>query len=203
MQCRVCGRKVELLEVLHNKEKNVTVQYRTPFIAEKKDVELYRCPQCFHMQIQYTLPDEYYDNYALIDGADEDDSNISHTPITPMVLDYYDEKFKELASYAISNKRVIDIGCGAGILTKRLAQYFEECIGVEPSKAHAEIGKRIGKGEINIINAYFSEQLALEEGGYSAFVSTQVFEHITVINEALEYAKRLLERGGGWTDRSA
>ena len=33
-------------------------------------------------------------------------------------------------------------------------------------------------------------------GGYSAFVSTQVFEHITVVRETLEYAYDLLENGG-------
>lgn len=46
-----------------------------------------------------------------------------------------------------------------------------------------------------IINSYFSRELNLEKE-FSAFVSTQVFEHITVIREALEYAYDLLESGG-------
>lgn len=54
------------------------------------------------------------------------------------------------------------------------------------------IAHKLGK---KVINAYFTRELELL-GGYSAFVSTQVFEHITVIREVLEYAYELLEAGG-------
>lgn len=190
MLCRVCGKEMELVEVLHNKERNVTLQYAIPFSAEKRDVELYRCSSCFHMEIEYIIPDKYYDDYTLVEESNENGEN---TRYSASFLTYYNEKFKELASYAFSTKKVIDIGCGAGILMKKELQYFDECIGVEPSKTQSRIGKNLG---LNIINDYFSEGLGLEEGSYSAFVSTQVFEHLTMINEILGYAKKLLEKGG-------
>lgn len=71
-------------------------------------------------------------------------------------------------------------------------KYFEEILGIEPSKVQYEIGKNQGK---NIINSYFSCNLNLKLG-FSAFASTAVFEHIETIVESLEYAFELLETGG-------
>lgn len=72
-------------------------------------------------------------------------------------------------------------------------KYFSSVLGIEPSKVQFNIAKKLGK---NVINAYFTKELKLEANGYSAFASTQVFEHVTVIQDILEYAFELLENRG-------
>ncbi len=189
MLCRVCQKEMVLSETLKGKEQNVTTLYKAPFIGEKRDIELYRCPYCSHMQIEWENPAGYYDDYSLIAEPNEESEKGRYSPL---VLDYYQDKFKQLSSYAHSHERILDIGCGAGILMEYEEQYFKEALGIEPSKVQYNIAHKLGK---KVINAYFTRELELL-GGYSAFVSTQVFEHITVIREVLEYAYELLEAGG-------
>lgn len=190
MKCRVCQKEMDLIEILKGKEQNVTVLYKKPFQGERTDVELYRCPCCTHMQIEYVVPGDYYDDYSLIE---EPNYESEHGRYSSYVLNYYDGKFKQLLSYANSSNKLLDIGCGVGILMEYEEKYFASVLGIEPSKVQFNIAKKLGK---NVINAYFTKELNLEENGYSAFVSTQVFEHVTVIRDILEYAFELLENGG-------
>lgn len=190
MKCRVCQKEMDLIEILKGKEQNVTVLYKKPFQGERTDVELYRCPFCTHMQIEYVVPSDYYDDYSLIE---EPNFESEHGRYSSYVLNYYDGKFKQLLSYANSSNKLLDIGCGVGILMEYEEKYFSSVLGIEPSKVQFNIAKKLGK---NVINAYFTKELNLETNGYSAFVSTQVFEHVTVIREILEYAFELLENGG-------
>lgn len=189
MNCRICDYEMEQIETLYGKERNVTLLYKEPFVAPKIDVALYRCPNCSHMQIEDLLSEDYYLDYSLISpSSDENDSG----RYTPSFLQYYQEKFEQLSRYAKTHSRILDIGCGAGVLMDYEKNYFSSVLGVEPSKAQWEIAKRAKR---NVINAYFTRDLALEPG-FSAFVSTQVFEHITSVRETLEYAWDLLENGG-------
>lgn len=190
MQCRVCQKEMNLIEILKEKEQNVTILYKKPFKGKRTDVKLYRCPFCTHMQIEHVVPDDYYENYSLIE---EPNSESEHGRYSSYVLNYYDEKFKQLQSYANSSNKLLDIGCGAGILMEYEEKYFSSVLGIEPSKVQYNIAKKLGK---NVMNVYFTKELALEINGYSAFVSTQVFEHVTVIRDILEYAFELLENGG-------
>lgn len=180
---------MKLAEILKQKEQNVTTLYRKPFIGQKKDIQLYRCVYCTHLQIEYKVSEDYYEKYTLIE---EPSTESEYGRYSPSVLNYYNEKFKQLSTYATSFDTILDIGCGAGVLMDYEEQYFSKAIGVEPSKVQYDIAKKLGK---NVLNAYFSKELGLENG-YSAFVSTQVFEHITVIKEVLEYAYELLIAGG-------
>ncbi len=72
MKCRVCGNATNILDVLENKEKDVTTLYREPYTALKRTIELHRCPLCTHMQIEWMNPENYYDDYALISDITDD-----------------------------------------------------------------------------------------------------------------------------------
>ncbi len=190
MICRVCGHEMKLLETLRGKEKNVTSLYKKAFVGKKENVDLYRCSLCTHMQIDWTNPADYYDSYTLIAEPTQESE---YGRYSPALLSYYEEKFQALADYAVDKDNIIDIGCGCGVLMDLEARHFEKPFGVEPSKVQYDIAKKLRK---NVINGYFSRELNLAKESWSAFVSTQVFEHITNISEVLGYAYDLLKWGG-------
>ena len=189
MKCRVCGNEARIVDVLKHKEKNVTTLYQAPFCAKKADTELFRCDKCTHMQIEWMNSDDYYDGYSLISDINEENGTGMYTE---SLLSYYRQKFSQLSQYAVSHDRIFDIGCGAGVLMDIEGEFFNETLGIEPSKVQFEIAKKQGK---NVINGYFSEELHLDVG-FSAFATTAVFEHIETIRESMSYAFSLLETGG-------
>ena len=70
MKCRVCDSETIVIDVLEGKEKNVTTLYKSPYTAKKMNIELHRCPNCSHMQIEWLNPENYYEDYSLIsDGT--------------------------------------------------------------------------------------------------------------------------------------
>lgn len=189
MICRVCGKEMKLLEVLENKEKDVTTLYRRPYTGNKQNLELYRCNFCTHMQIAWMNSPDYYEDYTLISDITEDTGKGKYTP---SLLRYNREKIEQLARYARNHDRILDIGCGAGVLMELEEEFFGCAVGVEPSKIQYDIAIKQGR---DVLNAYFSRELKFD-GKFSAFITTQVFEHITTIRETLEYAYDLLEAGG-------
>jgi SAM-dependent methyltransferase len=189
MKCRVCDSETIVIDVLEGKEKNVTTLYKSPYTAKKMNIELHRCPNCSHMQIEWLNPENYYEDYSLISDITDESG---YGMYTDSLLKYYHKKFEQLSSYAVSHNSIFDIGCGAGVLMNLEAEFFSNTLGIEPSKVQYEIAKKQGK---NVINDYFSRKLALKPG-FSAFTTTAVFEHIETIVDSLEYAFDLLENGG-------
>lgn len=143
MNCRVCGEEMKLLEVLKNKTKDTTTLYKKPFAAHKKDIELYRCPVCTHMQIDWLVPDSYYDDYTLISEPTEEGEKGKYTE---HLLTYCDSLFSRLAKYAKTHNSILDIGCGAGVLLNYEKKYFKKVVGVEPSKTQYDIAMKINCG---------------------------------------------------------
>lgn len=72
MNCRVCGEKTIILDVLEGKEKDVTTLYKEPYAELKRTLELHRCPICTHMQIEWMNPENYYKEYSLISNITDD-----------------------------------------------------------------------------------------------------------------------------------
>ncbi|MNW26112.1 bifunctional 3-demethylubiquinone-9 3-methyltransferase/ 2-octaprenyl-6-hydroxy phenol methylase [compost metagenome] len=182
MQCRVCGEKTVLLEVIDDCRYEHNFLSTTPFKANTKELEIYQCPACTHIQAEYILPDDYYETYTIFGGASQYYEALNLT----------DSKISKLHKYALSNVRIFDIGCGTGTGLKVASQYFENCIGIEPSKLHSDLAKEAG---LNVVHAYFDKQLDIGKG-YSAFMNFQVFEHLHDFYPILEHAYDMLEPGG-------
>ncbi len=60
------------------------------------------------MQIEWLNPDNYYDDYSLISDITNDSG---YGMYTDSLLQYYQTKFEQLSSYAVSHNSIIDIGC--------------------------------------------------------------------------------------------
>ena len=182
MKCRVCNGDVEPLEIVYNCRWDQFCLKKAPFNAITKNIQLYYCSSCLHLQTKYLLSDEFYDSYTDMEGAAQYFG----------ALDLLDKKLMKVKNYVPDGGRLIDIGCGRGKSLRIAKKYFENCLGVEPSQVTSEIARTNG---LNVINAYFDKTLNISKD-WSAFVCFQVFEHLCELYSVLDYAYEVLEPGG-------
>ncbi|OPH54543.1 hypothetical protein BC351_31685 [Paenibacillus ferrarius] len=182
MGCRVCGEELVLFEIVDDCRYEHNFLNTIAFKTITKNIECYQCPVCTHLQTEYILPDDYYNKYTGFGGASQYYGSLNLT----------DNKIAKIKKYSSSNERIMDIGCGTGKALKAAEKYFKSCLGVDPSKLHSDMAKRDG---LNVINAYFDKSLNIGKD-YSAFMSSQVFEHLCDFYSILDYAYEILEPGG-------
>lgn len=185
--CRVCHEQVEEVEVVHNCRIDHLLMMDAPRRIHTKDFILYRCPQCSHYQIAYYLPEEYYEGSDTSDtGQKQYTGNLNQT----------ESKIQRLCGYSFSTHSIIEIGCGDiahGSESYRVAKtLYEQYVGVDPSAQVIRPAKQAG---LPVIEGYFNSGLGLPYG-FSSFMALQVFEHMTDLYGALNYAMELLEPGG-------
>ena len=99
-----------------------------------------------------------------------------------------------------SDKRVLDIGCGAGRLTEFLAQDFKQANGVDISeKMVEEATKRLAHVPNVAFTATDGEHYPFEENTFDLVFSYIVFQHMpsrSVILENFKEVKRVLKSTG-------
>ncbi len=95
--------------------------------------------------------------------------------------------------------RLLDGGCGPGILTIRLAHLFEEAVGLDPDADMLAEGRRVagerGSGNIRWVQAVAEELPAAAPGPYRTVTFGQAF-HWTDEQGVAEIVFDLLEPGG-------
>ena len=97
-------------------------------------------------------------------------------------------------------ERVLDIGCGPGLLTLQMADIVGpdgKVIGLDPSADMRAISANRCK-EKSWVSIVDGDAVALpgDDNTFDAVVSTQVYEFVPDINEALVDAHRVLKPGG-------
>jgi len=114
--------------------------------------------------------------------------------INPLRLDYIDERCGGLFG-----KKVLDVGCGGGILTESMARRGADALGVdmgkEPlnvAKLHAlETGVKVDYQQILI------EQLAAEQpNSFDVVTCMEMLEHVPDPSSVIESCMRLVKPGG-------
>lgn len=100
----------------------------------------------------------------------------------------------------VRGKRVLDLGCGDGVLSYLLAAKGADVIGADSSEdglAHAnkETAKRYVSGSCKFISASAYE-VPLPDESFDVVVSCEVIEHLPEPEKMLTEARRLLKKGG-------
>lgn len=72
------------------------------------------------------------------------------------------------------NGRFLDIGCGTGNMLELASQYYEECVGVEPSP----IAARIARDKGFRIHENYLDSAKLEKNYYDVILMDSVIEHV-------------------------
>ena len=184
MHCRICSTKMNTLSKIDNCVIGHSTLRDKVFEMPVCEVELFVCPNCFHMQIENMIEEDYYDIYE----CNNEDTTMYYSQTDSVYL----KRIEKLKKYGAEGNSFLEIGCGNGYLLNLAKQYYEDVLGVEPSKSECEIASRRG---LNVINTYFDKDLRIEKT-YDAFASFMVFEHLEKPMEVLGKAFDILKSGG-------
>ncbi|MFK5970597.1 MAG: bifunctional 2-polyprenyl-6-hydroxyphenol methylase/3-demethylubiquinol 3-O-methyltransferase UbiG [Candidatus Marithrix sp.] len=114
--------------------------------------------------------------------------------INPLRLGYIEQYVESLA-----NKKILDVGCGGGILAESMAQAGAEVIGIDMSetplsvaKLHLhEVGLKVDYRQITI------EQLAIESpNSFDVITCMEMLEHVPDPASVVTACYKLLKPGG-------
>ncbi len=99
----------------------------------------------------------------------------------------------------VKGKRVVDVGCGGGILTETLAKAGADVVGIDQSELTLEVAKQhAAKGGLSIdYRIQTVEDLAEKEAGtYDVVTCLEMIEHVPDPAAIIAACARLLKPGG-------
>ncbi|MFD4998328.1 bifunctional 2-polyprenyl-6-hydroxyphenol methylase/3-demethylubiquinol 3-O-methyltransferase UbiG [Streptomyces buecherae] len=117
---------------------------------------------------------------------------------TPPRFDYFHEVLTSRLGLDLTGQRMLDIGCGGGLLAERFARAGAQVTGVDPSgpslKAAAEHARAEG---LSIrYQEGFAEQLDFPDASFDLVYCCDTLEHVTDTSRAISEAVRVLKPGG-------
>lgn len=101
-----------------------------------------------------------------------------------------------IASQLPAKAKVLDLGCGAGLLTHDLAKQGHEVIGVDLSEKSLQVARQLDStGRIKYLHAD-ATAVPLEAGLFDAVCAMDLLEHVENPRGVVQEAARLLKPGG-------
>jgi ubiquinone/menaquinone biosynthesis C-methylase UbiE len=110
-------------------------------------------------------------------------------PIHAIVLD----KVRDAFCGGMQPRRALDIGCGAGLSTKPLTAFAEQCIGLEPSVAMLKLARTIVPGARFVVG--MAESLPFRAGSIDLMTAAGSLNYVS-LNRFFPEALRVLDRSG-------
>ncbi len=98
-----------------------------------------------------------------------------------------------------ANARVIEIGCGTGPVSRRLAAWpnVAQVVGIDPSSVFVEKARQLGAGLGNLtFQEGYANQLRFADGHFDVAVFHTTLCHLSDPKGALQEAHRVLKPGG-------
>lgn len=94
-------------------------------------------------------------------------------------------------------KNVLDIGCGVGRFTRRLADLAENVVGIDPSAVSAELSKQYLRKfqNVRILNLSIREYAGMVVDTHDAAVALMVLQDITDLDDFLKHSSTVLKKG--------
>jgi 2-polyprenyl-3-methyl-5-hydroxy-6-metoxy-1,4-benzoquinol methylase len=95
-----------------------------------------------------------------------------------------------------SARRVLDLGCGNGAFSHRLAKAGFEIVGCEPSAAGVRIAREFFPDLRFVHLGVYDDPRDLGEPPFDAVVATEVIEHLVSPRHLLRFSRAVLKPGG-------
>lgn len=122
-------------------------------------------------------------------GWSSSDASCSHDYISPTVLSI---------AARFNSKKILDLGCGNGVLCNQLKNEGHEVVGVEYDKKGCQISAEANK-DLNFYNLGVQDdpsEIVEKEGFFDMVVSTEVIEHLFSPHHLPQFSSKLLVDNG-------
>jgi 2-polyprenyl-6-hydroxyphenyl methylase / 3-demethylubiquinone-9 3-methyltransferase len=99
---------------------------------------------------------------------------------------------------SLAGLRILDIGCGGGILSEPLARLGAAMVGVDPSESNIDVaGRHAAQSQLTIDYRNSSaEVLAAAGETFDVVLAMEVVEHVTDVHLFIDVAAALVKPGG-------
>jgi len=99
---------------------------------------------------------------------------------------------------SFSGLRLLDVGCGGGLLCEPMANLGADVVGVDPSRDNIETARVHARGQGLIIDYRCASAEALAEAGehFDVVLNMEVVEHVADVGLFLDACGRLVRPGG-------
>lgn len=96
-----------------------------------------------------------------------------------------------LNQYLKSGAKILEIGCGEGILLKELSRQGFNVFGIEPSKTASQSARDAG---LNVITGYFPDKRLRDP--FDAVIMSHVLEHVPEPDKFLSHFSNIMAQSG-------
>jgi SAM-dependent methyltransferase len=111
--------------------------------------------------------------------------------------DLHERALKQLKHHANEGARVVDVGCGRGAFSVRLADAGFAVVGLDLVPAAEQSATRFAYFEVDLFDPTARAQFVVDHGGsFDVVVLLEVIEHVHDPWETLRFARQLLRDGG-------
>lgn len=108
--------------------------------------------------------------------------------------EYVEQIMPMAAAELAGSRRVLDIGCGDGQISRLAAAQGAQVVGVDPTWNCVRVAAQRGGGPS--FTRAGAAQLPFADGSFDTVVACLVFEHIDDVDDAIAEVARVLEPGG-------
>ncbi|MFT3978957.1 MAG: class I SAM-dependent methyltransferase [Ferruginibacter sp.] len=188
-ECPVCGsnKRKELFRIDH-RESNVLSLLEVE--DARKNVFVVQCEGCEHKYMNPVIKPELMDKYYSIISS-EFYHNAGVDFICDNTVEYAD--YLKIISKIKPSGKVLEVGCGKGVLLKLLQDNGYQTFGIEPSP----IGSKYAKEVLHLdIDNNFLHESRFRNEKFDVIIVIDVVEHILNIQPFLDDLKKVLSDGG-------
>ncbi len=175
MQCPICG------------------HFKTKQIINQADWKIYSCQNCTNAWTNPAPKEIIYEEVDFHASTVDSENQYLSRSVDDLPEEWQSSvkmQAQLLARHLKPGSRVLEIGCGEGILLYEISKLGFSVKGIEPSKAAAKRG--IQKG-IDVVQGYFPHPNLCET--FDAVVMSHVLEHLPNPTETLNQVAKIAPQG--------
>jgi len=118
--------------------------------------------------------------------------------VNPWRVPYFEDKLKKHFGNNLSNIRLLDIGCGGGVLAEEFARLKCQVTGIDISAESLNVARAHARAEGLSINYQIGSatKLQYDENSFDVATCCDVLEHIIQWEQVISEVRRVLKKGG-------